>query len=93
MAKLKTGRHTSSLKELKKNKKRNKINTSKKSLLKTLSKKVLLAVKNKDIKNAKIFLDESFSAYDKASKTNTIHLNKSARKKSQLAKMVASIEV
>ncbi len=92
MAKLKTGRHTSALKELRKSKKRNLVNNSRKSLLKTLSKKVLSAVENKEIDNAKLFLAEAFSAYDKASKTNTIHSNKAARKKSQLAKKVLTLQ-
>lgn len=92
MAKLKTGRHTSGLKELRKNIKRNKQNTSKKTLLKTLAKKVVSAVENKDKEKATKILNDAFSAFDKAAKTNTIHANKAARKKSQLAKKVADLK-
>ena len=92
MAKLKTGRHTSGLKELRKNIKRNKQNTSKKTLLKTLVKKVVSAVENKEQDTAKEILNKAFSAFDKAAKTHTIHANKAARKKSQLAKKVASLK-
>jgi len=92
MAKLKTGRHTSGLKELRKNIKRNKQNTSKKTFLKTLVKQVVSAVENKDEKKAIEVLNNAFSAFDKAAKTNTIHANKAARKKSQLAKKVESLK-
>lgn len=89
--KLKTGRHTSGLKELRKSKKRNLINNAKKSLIKTLTKKFVLAVNNKEKDNAKILLSDVFSAYDKAVKTKTIHINKASRKKSTLSKLILSI--
>ena len=89
--KLKTGRHTSALKELRKNKKRNLINNAKKSLIKKLSKKFILAVENKNKDDAKTLLSDVFSAYDKAVKTNTIHINKAARKKSSLSKLILSL--
>lgn len=93
MAKLKTGRHTSALKELRKTVKRNKQNTSKKTFLKTLVKNVLAAVEKKDKQTANEVLNKAFSAFDKAAKTNTIHANKAARKKSQLSKKVATLEL
>jgi small subunit ribosomal protein S20 len=92
MAKLKTGRHTSALKETRKNAKRRIKNTAEKHSLKTISKKIELAVQNKDLKTAKDLLIEAFSKFDKAAKTNCIHKKKADRKKAQLSKKISSIK-
>lgn len=88
MAKLKTGRHTSALKENRKNSKRRAANAAQRSFLKTLTKKVEDAVEKKDGERAKALLNEAFSAFDKTVKIKHIHKNKAARKKRQLAKKV-----
>jgi len=89
MAKLKTGRHTSALKERRKAVKRTEQNKSIKSHIATLAKKVESACARKDLAAAQILLKEAFSAWDKAAKTNLIHWKRAARKKSQLAKKAA----
>ncbi len=91
MAKLKTGRHTSGLKEMRKNTKKREINSAKKSFLKTIAKKVVTAVQNNDKAQATESLNVAFSALDKAVKTSTIHANKAARQKSLLSKKLQKI--
>ncbi|MFH1715242.1 MAG: 30S ribosomal protein S20 [Elusimicrobiota bacterium] len=91
MAKLKTGRHTSALKELRKSIKRKANNAPRKTYIRTLTKKIELAVKNKDLDGVKKLLNEAFSAFDRAAKTNLIHKKNSDRNKSRLAKKVSSL--
>ena len=91
MAKLKTGRHTSALKENRKAQKRTERNSAVKSNITTLAKKVEQACTKKDLDTAKNLLKEAFSAWDKAAKTNTIHWKKAASKKAQLAKKVQNL--
>jgi small subunit ribosomal protein S20 len=73
MAKLKTGRHTSALKEVRKAEKRTVRNVATKSKIKTMAKKVEAAVKAKDAEAAKAALKSAFSEWDKAEKKNVIH--------------------
>lgn len=91
MAKLKTGRHTSAQKELRKAKVRTLHNASIKSRIRTLSKKVEAAVKSKDAILANSLLKSAFSQWDKAAKTNAIHANAAANQKARLAKMVSAL--
>ena len=91
MAKLKTGRHTSALKQNRRSLKNAERNKDVKSNILTLAKKVEQACSKKDLPTAKSLLKEAFSAWDKAAKTNTIHWKKAASKKAQLAKKVAKI--
>jgi small subunit ribosomal protein S20 len=91
MAKLKTGRHTSALKEHRKSVKRAVRNESQRTKIKTLAKKVEDAVAKKDIETAKKFLVEAFSQWDKAAKKNIIHKNASANQKARLSKIVGSL--
>ncbi len=91
MAKLKTGRHTSALKEARKTEKRTAMNSAIKSKIRTLSKKVEVAVKAKDAEAAKTALNEAFSEWDKAKKRNVVHKNAAANQKARLAKKVASM--
>lgn len=91
MAKLKTGRHTSALKEFRKSKKRAERNKSVKSKIKNLVKKVEGAVERKDAGLASILLKTAFSQWDKAVKSNLIHKNASANQKARLSKLVLSI--
>lgn len=92
MAKLKTGRHTSALKETRKAAKRTLRNTAITSKIRTLAKKVEEAVKKKDADTAKSSLKLAFSAWDKASKRNIIHDNAAANQKARLSRLVAGLK-
>ena len=92
MAKLKTGRHTSALKEARKAEKRTARNAAMKSKIRTLSKKVEAAVKAKDVEAANAALKVAFSEWDKAKKKNVIHKNAAANQKARLSKKVASLK-
>lgn len=91
MAKLKTGRHTSALKELRKSIRRQERNKSMSSKIKTLVKKVEDAVSKKDVTLAKSLLNSAFSEWDKAARKNVIHDNAAANQKARLSKMVGSL--
>lgn len=91
MAKLKTGRHTSAIKEARKAKTRYQRNTAIKSKIKTLIKKVQAACETKDFEAAKKALNEAFASIDKAVKKKIIHKNTAARKKARISKKVALI--
>ncbi|MDR1942317.1 MAG: 30S ribosomal protein S20 [Endomicrobium sp.] len=91
MAKLKTGRHTSALKEARKTKKRTERNISVKSKIKTSVKRVEAAVKKNDAKLAQEQLNIAFSQWDKAAKRNIIHKKASSNQKARLAKKVAAL--
>ena len=92
MAKLKTGRHTSALKENRKANKRAVRNKTIKSKIKTLAKKVEEAVKKNDAAAAKETLKMAFSTWDKASKRHIIHDNAAANQKARLSKLVAGMK-
>ncbi len=70
---------------------RNKINTSKKSKLKTYIKKTKLAVKNKDQKLAIQYYCITQSLLDKYASKNIIHINKSSRYKALLSKLINNL--
>ncbi len=91
MAKLKTGRHTSAIKEFRKSLRRNAHNRVLKTKIRTLAKKVELAVSKKNAEEAKQLLPECFSAWDKAAKVGLIHRNAAARKKARLSLKVTQI--
>ena len=91
MAKLKTGRHTSALKEARKAVKRTERNTTVKSKIKTTVKKVESAVKNKDAKLAQEQLNIAFSEWDKAAKRNVIHPKAASNQKARLSKLVSGM--
>lgn len=91
MAKLKTGRHTSSLKEARKTVKRTQRNVSVKSEMRTAIKKVEEAKKKNDKKAAQEALNKVFSQLDKAAKRNVIHYKAAANKKARLSKKVAAV--
>ncbi len=85
--------HTKSAKKrLRQNEKRRLANKAKKSEFKTWIKKVLGAVKEQDLEKAKQFFPIAVKKIDKAAKTNVIHKNNAARKKSRLSKAVALLE-
>ena len=91
MAKLKTGRHTSAMKQDRSAKKNEERNKAYKSKIKTLAKKVEEAVKNKDLNLAKDSLKVAISAWDKAGRRKVIHSNTASNKKAKLSKLVNSI--
>ena len=91
MAKLKTGRHTSAIKQNRKSKKLEASNTAQRSKIRTLSKKIEAAAAQKDVKTATSLIRTAFSEWDKAAKKNIIHKNAAANQKARLSKIVANI--
>ena len=64
-------------------------NAKRKDAISDVTKKFKKLVLAKNIKEAEALLPTAFKAIDKAWKTNLIHKNTAARKKSRLAKMLA----
>ncbi|OGS17041.1 MAG: 30S ribosomal protein S20 [Elusimicrobia bacterium RIFOXYA2_FULL_50_26] len=91
MAKLKTGRHTSALKELRKSVRRHERNLSVRTKIKTLVKKVEDAVAKKDTTLAKTLLNDACGQWDKAAKRNVIHANAASNQKARLSKLVHTL--
>jgi small subunit ribosomal protein S20 len=91
MAKLKTGRHTSALKEARKAKKRAERNKAIKSKIRTSIKKVEEAIKNNNARIAEEHLSVVFSEWDKAAKKNIVHYKAASNQKARLSKFVAGI--
>jgi small subunit ribosomal protein S20 len=91
MAKLKTGRHTSALKEARKTEKRTLRNNSVKSAIRTAVKKVEDLVKKNDLEGAKAELSKLFSVWDKASKRKVVHKKAADNQKARLSKKVAKL--
>lgn len=91
MAKLKTGRHTSCIKEVRKSKKRKEHNSQIKNKILQLKRQFAKLVKNKDIPALKELLKQFYKTVDKAAKISFIHKNKAARLKSKLAKTLSKI--
>jgi small subunit ribosomal protein S20 len=92
MAKLKTGRHTSALKEARKSKKRTERNSAVKSKIRTSIKRVEEAVKNNDVAAALEQLAAAFSEWDKAAKRNVVHHKAASNQKARLSKLVLKIK-
>lgn len=91
MAKLKTGRHTSALKELRKSLKRKQKNLILKNKIKETKKQILKYIQEKNLEEAKKLLQQYYKIVDKAAKIHYIHKNKAARLKSDLAKRLSSL--
>ena len=91
MAKLKTGRHTSAIKQNRKANKNEIRNMSVRTKIKTLVKKVENAVAKKDKKLAQDLLKTAFSEWDKAAKRNVIHFNAASNQKARLSRLVNSL--
>ncbi len=92
MAKLKTGRHTSAIKQNRKAKKNEARNATVHSKIKTIVKKVEAAVSKKDKKTAEELLKTAFSEWDKAAKRNIIHKNAASNQKARLSLLVSRIK-
>lgn len=91
MAKLKTGRHTSALKEARKSKRRREHNLQLKSKIISLKKQFSKLIVKKESEKLKELLQQFYKAVDKATKNNHIHKNKAARLKSKLSKVYNKI--
>jgi small subunit ribosomal protein S20 len=68
---------------------RNARNTSRTTALRTVIKKVVLALEGNDVENAKIFLKEAESKIMRAKGKHVLHANTASRTVSRLAKRVA----
>ena len=91
MAKLKTGRHTSALKEARKTKKRTAKNVAEKSRIRTAVKKVEAAIKKGDAKLALELLNIVYSQWDRAAKKNVIHKKAASNQKARLSKKISKM--
>lgn len=90
--KLKTGRHTSALKEARKSLKRRATNKIIKSRIKTAIKKVDSAVTEKNAAKAEGFLRIAASLLDKAAKKKIIHRKTASRKISHLSRRITELK-
>ncbi|HMU95179.1 MAG TPA: 30S ribosomal protein S20 [Elusimicrobiota bacterium] len=86
MAKLKTGRHTSSLKEVRKAAKRRWANVSAKSAARDLAKQLTGAIAAKDAAKVKELLPKTMSAWKKLGNAHTVHPSNASRKIAKLSR-------
>ncbi|OGR82665.1 MAG: 30S ribosomal protein S20 [Elusimicrobia bacterium RIFCSPLOWO2_01_FULL_54_10] len=91
MAKLKTGRHTSAIKQNRKAMKRQGENRNSLRKIRTLAKQFEAAVTQKKKAEAGKLLSQCFSAWDKAAKTGLIHDNAASRKKARLSHKLSQL--
>ncbi|MFA6030355.1 MAG: 30S ribosomal protein S20 [Elusimicrobiota bacterium] len=85
MAKLKTGRHTSSIKTQRMAERRAAHNRAVKRGARDVTKELATVAATKDKAKAEELYRKTCSAWDKAAKTGVIHWKAAARKKSRLA--------
>jgi small subunit ribosomal protein S20 len=83
--------HKSAIKRQKQALKKQERNKSVRSMLKTLAKKVELAVETKSSDSAKVALVKAMKAYDKAASAGIIHRTTASRKISRLSIKVGKI--
>ena len=91
MAKLKTGRHTSAIKQHRKSLRRAVINRKIVKNIRTLAKQFDQALVQKKKDEAGKLLSECFSAWDKAAKSGVIHNNAASRKKARLSQKLSQL--
>jgi len=84
--------HKSALKRQKQDEKKSRRNVHIRSTLKTLIKRVRLAVEAKDIDKGRTSLAEAIRAIDKAKSKGVIQKNTASRKVSRLTKRVNSLQ-
>ena len=84
-------RHKSAQKRHRQSLKRRMINRSRKSTIKTFTKKAVVAA-NENAENAAEMQRKAESLLDKAAKGSTLHKNTAARKKSRLAKAINKVK-
>ena len=75
----------SSMKSIKKDRKRHLRNLAEKDRIRKARKDLMVAIANNDVEEAKRLLPLAHKALDQAAANNTIHKNAAARKKSKLA--------
>ena len=91
MAKLKTGRHTSAIKQHRKSLRLAAINRTILKKIRTLAKQFDQALGQKKKEEAGKILSECFSAWDKAAKSGVIHRNAASRKKARLSHKLSQV--
>ncbi len=84
-------RHKSAQKRHRQSLKRRLLNRSKKSTIKTFTKKAVTAFET-GAEDAQTLLQRAESLIDKAAKGSTLHKNAAARKKSRLAKRINKLQ-
>ena len=82
----------SALKNIRKNKTRYLQNRTLASRLKTLEKKFLSAVEDKNQEEAKSSASSFISALEKSQKRNLVHANKVSRKKSRCSQILSNLQ-
>jgi small subunit ribosomal protein S20 len=92
MAKLKTGRHTSAIKEHRKTEKRTLHNRAVKKQIRLLAKQVESAIAGKNLEEAKKLLPACISAWDKAAKSSIVHKNAASRKAARLSAKISKLK-
>ncbi len=83
--------HKSVIKRQKQSEKKREVNKSARSMLKTLAKKVELAVEAKNAEGAKEAMVKAMKAYDKAASAGLLHKSTASRKISRLSTKVGKI--
>lgn len=86
MAKLKTGRHTSSLKEVRKATRRHWANAAAKTRARTVVKDLRIAIQAKDAAKVKELLPQAMSSWTKMGNRNTVHPANASRKIARLSR-------
>lgn len=84
--------HKSAEKRARQSLRRSKVNSTRKSRVKTVEKKILNAIGLKDIKAAQELYKNFVSFLDRASKTSVVSKNHANRKKSRIASRIAQIQ-
>lgn len=84
--------HKSALKRQRQNEKKRARNVHIRSTLKTVVKRVRLAVEAKDVEKARTALAEAIPAINKAKSKGVIHGNTASRKVSRLTRLVNSLQ-
>lgn len=79
-------------KRMRQNEKRRLLNRARKSELKTFTKHTLTAIEQGSVTDAEENFRLAQKKADKAAKTNTIHPNKAARRKSRLQKKINALK-
>ena len=82
----------SSMKSIKKDRKRHLRNLAEKDRIRKARKSLMEAIANNDVEEAKKLLPLAHKALDQAAANNTIHKNAAARKKSKLALKVNAMQ-
>jgi small subunit ribosomal protein S20 len=89
--KLVKGRHASAIKRARASLRRRDRNVTWQSRVKTLEKKVVVAIQKKDAKLAKDALVQFMSNVDKAAQKGAVHFKRAARRISSLSRQIAGL--